>query len=165
MVFLKKKQKKKTFCFCHLHVNCHLKRILFRTIRTHNNMDTLSSQLPAASILDPGQTQDEMITGQRSGTRSRTIENSDWRWLQKKTVMGWGWQTKIQLACILLPIQINPFHLRAHQLSNCESNGDVRAARISTRPAVGAPLRHNQKTITAWLLLQHTFFFFLHKHC
>lgn len=57
-------------------------------------------------------------------------------------------RTEIQLACILLPIQINPFHLRAHQLLNWESDGDVRAARASTRPEVGAPPRPNQNAIT-----------------
>lgn len=70
------------------------------------------------------------------------------RRMEGEEVMGWGRRTEIQLACILLPIQINPFHLRAHQLSNWESDGDVRAARISTRPEVGAPLRPNQNTIT-----------------
>lgn len=111
-----------------------------------------------------------MITGQRSATRSRTSENGDWRWLQKETegwkgrrLWGWGRRTEIQLACILLPIQINPFHLRAHQLSNWESDGDVRAARISTRPEVGAPLRPNQNTITFTARpdsCSNTFFFF-----
>ena len=77
-------------------------------------------------------------------------------------VMGWRRWTEIQLACILLPIQTTPFHLRAHQLLNWESDGDVRAARISTRREVGAPLSPNQNTITGTartrFLLQHTFF-------
>lgn len=60
--------------------------------------------------------------------------------------MGLG-RTGIQLPCTVLPIRIHPFHLRAHQLSNWESDGDVRAAGISTRPEVGAPLRPNQNTI------------------
>lgn len=67
---------------------------------------------------------------------------------EREEVTGWGWRTGIQLACILLPIPTLPFHLRAHQLSNWESDGDVRAAGISTRPEVGTPLRPNQNTIT-----------------
>lgn len=62
--------------------------------------------------------------------------------------MGEGWRREIRLLCILLAIQTHTFHLRSHQLSNWESDGDVRAARISTRPELGAPLRPNQNTIT-----------------
>lgn len=37
--------------------------------------------------------------------------------------------------------------LPSHQLSNWESDGDVKAARIAPRLALGTPLRPNQNTI------------------
>lgn len=58
------------------------------------------------------------------------------------------WREEIRLLCILLAIHTCTFHLRSHQLSNWESDGDVGVARISTRPELGAPLRPNQNTIT-----------------
>lgn len=58
------------------------------------------------------------------------------------------WKREIRLLCILLAIHTCAFHLRAHQLPNWESDGDVSAARTSTRPEFGAPLRANQNTIT-----------------
>lgn len=76
------------------------------------------------------------------------IEEVRVEWKQEGGKRGEGWRREIQLVCILLAIQRRTFHLRSHQLSNWESNGDVRAARISTRPELGAPLRPNQNTIT-----------------
>lgn len=61
---------------------------------------------------------------------------------------GKGWRREIQLVCMLLAIQRRTFSLRSHQLSNWESDGDGRAAGISTRPELGTPLRPNQNTIT-----------------
>ncbi len=69
-------------------------------------------------------------------------------WKQEGGKRSEGWRREIRLLCILLAIQTRTFHLRAHQLSNWESDGNVRAARISTRPELGAPLRPNQNTIT-----------------
>lgn len=69
-------------------------------------------------------------------------------WKREGGKMGEEWRREIRLLCILLAIQTRAFHLRSHQLSNWESDGDVRAARISTRPELGAPLRPNQNTIT-----------------
>lgn len=63
-------------------------------------------------------------------------------------VRGEEWKREIRLLCILLAIHARTFHLRSHQLSNWESDGDVRASRISARPELGAPLRPNQNTIT-----------------
>lgn len=76
-------------------------------------------------------------------SRCRGVE---WKWEGGKR--GERWKREIRLLCILLAIHTRTFHLRSHQLSNWESDGDVRAARISTRPELGAPLRANQNTIT-----------------
>lgn len=138
----------KSFCLCHLQLNCHLRKIISKTIR----MMRIISFNETAYSLDLGpewndhraafwyQKQDKWEQWLKMAAKGE-------RKMDGEEVMGWERQTEIQLACILLPIQINPFHLRAHQLSNWESDWDVRAARISTRPGVGTPLRPNQNTI------------------
>lgn len=72
----------------------------------------------------------------------------EWNECNREGKGGEGWRREIRLLCILLAIHTRTFHLRSHQLSNWESDGDVRASRISTRPELGAPLRPNQNTIT-----------------
>lgn len=70
------------------------------------------------------------------------------KWKQDGGRRSEGWRREIRFLCILLAIHTRTFHLRSHQLSNWESDGDVRAARISTWPELGAPLRPNQNAIT-----------------
>lgn len=86
---------------------------------------------------------------ERKETEQRLqINREEWSESEREGKGGKGWRREIRLLCILLAIQTRTFHLRSHQLSNWESDGDVRAARISTRPELGAPLRPNQNTIT-----------------
>lgn len=79
--------------------------------------------------------------------QTNTAEVKEWNESEREEKRGEGWRREIRLLCILLAIHTCTFHLRSHQLSNWESNGDVRAARISTRPELGAPLRPNQNAI------------------